>query len=214
MTLLVAAPPSAERLSAAEELDFYRVFAYSFGLPSEERFAWISSREYRALLKTSSSQLRVRRKTRGAVRFSDYATYESAYLALFEVGVPAPPVPLLASSYSRSEPAQQIVLDCVNFYDVLGLRPSDSVFPADHLVTKLEFLAAVRFLRAGASNGEQASQLLRLERDFIERHLLSWLPAAQEKLDKLNPPIFPLLLNLLHSYLHAEFAALAPHGLQ
>jgi TorA maturation chaperone TorD len=76
------------------------------------------------------------------------------------------------------------------------------------LVTKLEFLAAVRFLRVGTSNAEQASQLLRLERDFIERHLLSWLPAAQEKLEKLDPPVFPLLLSLLLSYIRAEFTFL------
>jgi DMSO reductase family type II enzyme chaperone len=209
MTTLSLAPTSAENHPAAADLDFYRVFAYSFGLPSPERFAWLSSREYRSLLKTLSSQLDLPKKTGRVSRFPDYSAYEPAYLALFEVGLPAPPVPLLESAYSRSGPAQQVVLDCVNFYDVLGLRPSDSVFPADHLVTKLEFLAAVRFLRAGTSNAEQASQLLRLECDFIERHLLSWLPAAQEKLEKLNPPIFLLLLRLLHSFLRAEFASLA-----
>jgi DMSO reductase family type II enzyme chaperone len=201
-------PTTVEKRPAPTDLDLYRVFAYCFGFPSAERFAWLSSREHRALLETLDSQLHARKKRRAVRRFPIYSAYEAAYLALFEVGVPAPPVPLLDSAYSRSRPAQEVVLDCVNFYDVLGLRPSDAVFPADHLVTQLEFLSAVRFLRAGSQLAEQESQLRLLERDFIERHLLSWLPTALEKLEKLDPPVFPFLLRLLHAYLRAESASL------
>ncbi len=200
--------PTIENKRVSGELDFYRLFAYCFGLPSTERFAWLASRECRALLKSLVSDLDCTTKSGRADRFADYQGYEAAYLAIFEVGAPAPPVPLLDSAYSRSEPAQQVVLDCVNFYDVLGLRSLDVVFPSDHLVTQLEFLAAVRYLRTAGESAEQETQLRRLERDFIERHLLTWLPVAQKKLEGLNPPVFPVLLCVLHSYLRKEFARL------
>jgi hypothetical protein len=58
--------------------------------------------------------------------FSDYPAYEAAYISLFEVGVPVPLIPPLESVYSRKIATQDVVLDCVNFYDVLGLRPSGS----------------------------------------------------------------------------------------
>jgi DMSO reductase family type II enzyme chaperone len=200
--------PTIENNPASGELDFYRLFAYCFGLPSAERFAWLTSREYRALLDSLGMNLDCSRKSGRVDRFADYQGYEAAYLAIFEVGAPAPPVPLLDSAYSRNEPAQQVVLDCVNFYDVLGLRSLDAVFPSDHLVTQLEFLAAVRYLRTASPSAEQETQLRHLERDFVERHLLTWLPVAQKKLEKLNPPVFPVLLRMLHSYLRKEFARL------
>jgi TorA maturation chaperone TorD len=127
---------------------------------------------------------------------------------LFEVGVPEPPVPLLESANSHRQIPQEIVLECVNFYDVLGLRPSGSVFPTDHLVTQLEFLTAARYLREQANDSNKEASLRRLERDFIERHLLNWLPVAQEKLEKANPPLFPMLLRSLIAYLKQESALL------
>jgi TorA maturation chaperone TorD len=141
--------------------------------------------------------------------FEEYSAYEAAYIALFEVGVPEPPVPLLESAHSKRAVPQEIVLECVNFYDVLGLRPSGSTFPADHLVTQLEFLAAVRYLRESQPDSENADPLRRLERDFLERHLLNWLPVIQSKIDQLNPPFFPMLLNLLVAHLKAEIPLLA-----
>jgi TorA maturation chaperone TorD len=92
----------------------------------------------------------------------------------------------------------------VNFYDVLGLQPSGTVFPTDHLVTQLEFLAAVRYLREQANDSNKETSLRHLERDFVERHLLNWLPIAQEKLEKSNPPLFPILLQSLIAYLKQE----------
>ena len=126
--------------------------------------------------------------------------------------MPGPPAPLLESSYSKSTAAQNIVLECVNFYDVLGLRPSGSAFPANHLVTQLEFLAAVRYVRDNEPVPERQEPLRRLERDFIERHVLNWLPSAQAKLDRLNPPLFPALLRALSGHLQEARRALEPAG--
>lgn len=183
--------------AAFAEIDLFRLFALCFGQPSGECFAWLSGRNSRALWKQLGHNLGVKVKLTRRDTFSDYSSYEAAYIALFEVGVPEPPVPLLESAHSRRAVPQEIVLDCVNFYDILGLRPSGSTFPADHLVTQLEFLATVRYLREHQAGSEGAQPLRRLERDFIERHLLNWLPVAQEKIDRIAPPLFPTLLRLL-----------------
>lgn len=197
-------------MTAATELDFYRVFAWCFGHPSPERFAWLSGKGCRELLGKGEIHHRRRPRVDATWRFPDLESYEAAYIALFEVGVPGPPAPLLESSYSTSAAAQNIVLECVNFYDVLGLRPSGSAFPADHLVTQLEFLAAVRYLWDNERGPERREPLRRLERDFIERHVLSWLPSARTKLEGLNPPLFPALLRALSSHLQEARRALEP----
>ena len=189
---------------ASAEIDFFRLFALCFGQPSRETFAWLSRRDSRTLWKQLGRNLGVQVKFTRADQFSDYSSYEAAYIALFEVGVPEPPVPLLESAHSKRAGPQQIVLECVNFYDVLGMRPSGSTFPADHLVTQLEFLAALCYHREQQPESQKVEPLRRLERDFLERHLLNWLPAAQRKIDQLTPPLFPTLLRLLTTFLKHE----------
>lgn len=204
--------PPAKRASPVSdnELDLFRVFAICFGQPSRESFSWLSGTAARSLWKRLAQRFQVKVNLSRAKGFTDYKAYEAGYIALFEVGVPEPPVPLLESAHSRTPAPQEIVLDCVNFYDVLGLRPSGSAFPPDHLVTQLEFLAAVQYLRSEQSDPLKAEPLRRLERDFVERHLLNWLPAVQQKIDQLNPPLFPMLLPLLIAHLKAEVSMLAP----
>jgi DMSO reductase family type II enzyme chaperone len=204
--------PPAKRGSPVSdtELDMFRVFAICFGQPSHDSFSWLSGTAARSLWKRLGQRLQVKVNLSHANGFAGYETYEAGYIALFEVGVPEPPVPLLESAHSSRAVPQEIVLDCVNFYDVLGLRPSGSAFPPDHLVTQLEFLAAVRYLREQQSHSHGAEPLRCLERDFIERHLLNWLPTVQQKIDQVNPPLFPMLLRLLVAHLKAEISMLAP----
>jgi DMSO reductase family type II enzyme chaperone len=205
VTTLISKQNHRERVAPLlADLDFYRVFAACFSHPSAERFAWLSGKECRVLLEGLGHHHGDRLPHSAARRFHDYSSYESAYIALFEVGVPEPPVPLLESANSHRQVPQEIVLECVSFYDVLGLHPSGSVFPTDHLVTQLEFLAVARYLREQANDTNKAESLRRLERDFIARHLLNWLPVAQEKLETANPPLFPMLLRSLTVYLKQQ----------
>jgi len=211
MTILQSRRNHRERVAPLlADLDLYRVFAACFNLPSTERFALLSGRECRVLLKKLGHHHEDRLPHSATRRFRDYSSYESAYIALFEVGVPEPPVPLLESANSHRQIPQEIVLECVNFYDVLGLRPSGSVFPTDHLVTQLEFLAAACYLREQANDSDTEASLRRLERDFIQRHLLTWLPVALDKLEKADPPLFPMLLHSLTAYLNQQSVLLGP----
>jgi len=210
MNAAIQTPPHTAGAEPLAGLDLYRFFAACFGQPSRDRFAWLSGREFRGLLKQLALELGFECPSTRPARFGDYADYEAAYLSLFEVGVPQPPIPLLESAHSQRAVPQEIILECVNFYEVLGLRPSGSAFPADHLITQLEFLAAARYLRESKTDPEEVATLQRLEADFLERHLLSWLPAASNKLSALKPPLFPRLLELLCTHARQQLASIAP----
>jgi DMSO reductase family type II enzyme chaperone len=162
--------------------DLVRVFAFAFGSPSQER--------YDLLTKFG--------------KFRDYAEYEALYIALFDVGSPEPPVPLLESAHHKAVPAQQIALECMDYYEIVGLKADTSRYAPDHLVTQLEFLAAIRYLR---SQQPEDDNLFRLEQDFTKRHLLSWLPSAAKKLKKERVAVFGGLLDELAVFLRATTPA-------
>lgn len=162
-------------------IDLVRVCAFAFGSPTHARYEWLQR----------------------LTKFRSYEDYESRYIAVFDVGAPEPPVPLLESAHHKAVPAQQIALECMDFYEIVQLKPDTSRYAPDHLVTQLEFLAAVRYLRTQRPADED---LTRLERDFTDRHLLSWLPAALKKLQKQRVPMFAGLLDELTRYLQADLA--------
>lgn len=192
-----------------EQIDLYRFFAFLFGPPSPQRFQWFSQPDLSSLLDRLWEELSCAGEFPGISPYRDWKEYESTYIAVFDVGLPAPPVPLLESAHHKSVPAQQITLENVSFYEVLGLKPDMSRNAPDHLVTQLEFLSAVRYARENAPNPENRRSLARLERDFLERHLLNWLPAAEKKLDRRRPLVFPVLLALLVVFLRRQHKELA-----
>jgi nitrate reductase assembly molybdenum cofactor insertion protein NarJ len=202
-----ADPVAAAAGPEGQRLDLYRFFAHAFGVPSTERFAWLQHAEMPALLRSLWQELDCDGDFPGFRRYADYADYECTYVTTFEVGLPSAPVPLQETAHDDAGPAPQIVLENVDFYRVLGLRVEPTRFAPDHLVTQLEFLAAVRFVREHGRDGGAA--LARLERDFIGRHVRNWLLLALPKLAKQDPPIFPLMLSLLIAHVERRYAALA-----
>ena len=206
--------PRMEPQARTEQIDLFRFFAHAFDVPSVERFAWLQRPEMSALLQQLWNDLGCPGLYPGAGLFTDYDEYESTYVAVFEVGLPAPPVPLQETAHDDSNPTPQTVLENVDFYQVLGLNVDPARFAPDHLVTQLEFLSAVRFIRDNAPDPENRQSLVQLERDFIERHLLNWLPIAEEKLAREGTPIFPVLLTLLLAFLRREYEAIGEESNQ
>ncbi len=187
-----------------EPIDLYRFFAHAFGVPSVERFGWLQRPEMDEFLGRLWEDLECPGHYPGAGTYRDYDDYESTYVAVFEVGLPAPPVPLRETAHDDGNPAPQTVLENVDFYDVLGLKVDAARYAPDHLVTQLEFLAAVRYARENTPDPENGAALARLEREFLERHLLSWLPIARQKLAREDPPLFPGLFALLLGFASQE----------
>ena len=90
------------------------------------------------------------------------------------------------------------------FYQVLGLKSDPAKAVPDYLITQLEFLAALRFTQEKTSDAANAACLARAKSEFLERHLLNWLPQAGAKLKRTGAPGFSVLLDMLVQFLRRE----------
>lgn len=181
--------------------DLYRFFAFVFAAPSRECFDLLSQPGLPEALANLWKRLECEGEFPGFEWFASYEQYESAYIALFDVGIPEPPVPLFESAHDKTHPAQEIALENTYFYEVLGLKSDPSRAVPDYLVTQLEFLAALRYTCDNTSDEATAVALARAESEFLERHLLNWVPTAKAKLDRTGAPGFPSLMALLMQFL-------------
>lgn len=195
--------PTSPRLDWAG-VDLYRFFAFVFSSPTRERFDTLAQPAFKASLSDLWQQLRCAESFPHFVWFQNYEEYEAAYIALFDVGIPEPPVPLFESAHDKSKPAQEIALENTWFYDVLGLQWNSQYAVPDYLITQLEFLAAVRYTMQNAQDADSHWSLARLERDFLSRHMLNWIPQARAKLAGACPSAFGILMILLSVFLQVQ----------
>ncbi len=112
-------------------------------------------------------------------------TLEAEYLAAFEVGRDASPVPLFEGMHRGDLGRDGILEDLLRFYEFFDVKLSetDREYP-DHLVTELEFLAWLCLQeQAAEQKGGDAASFRRAARDFLVRHLGAWLPAFRLRLE-------------------------------
>jgi len=206
------ASASSTKLDWAE-LDLYRFFAFAFSSPSRERFDTLAQ----PFLKEALSELWQRLGCMGDfphfVWFKDYEEYEATYIALFDVGIPEPPVPLFESAHDKTKPAQEIALENTWFYDVLGLQWDARFAVPDYLITQLEFLAAVHFTLENARDADASRSLVRLETDFLGRHMLNWVPTAAARLNNVSPSALGPFMSLLLAFLQDRRDEVSSAGL-
>ncbi len=200
MTMIAAAENAVTPIDWQQN-DLYRFFAFVFAPPSRQCFNLLSQPALPEALQNLWKCLACKGKFPGFEWFASYDQYESAYISLFDVGIPEPPVPLFESAHDKSHPAQEIALENTYFYEVLGLKSDPSRAVPDYLVTQLEFLAALRYTRENTSEEATALSLARAETEFLERHLLNWVPTVKTKLDRTGAPGFPALMTLLVQFL-------------
>ena len=184
-----------------QQTDLYRFFALVFAPPTHECFNFLAQPAVTMALCDLWKRLECEGEFPGFEWFASYELYESAYIALFDVGVPEPPVPLFESAHDKSHPAQEIALENTYFYEVLGLKSDPGQAVPDYLVTQLEFLAALRYTGEHTREEATAVSMLRAESDFLDRHLLNWIPVAKSKLCNTGAPGFPVLMTLLAEFL-------------
>jgi TorA maturation chaperone TorD len=206
MTVASESPTSA-RLDW-EGLDLYRFFAFVFASPTPERFDTLAQPALKDSLCDLWQRLRCTGDFPHFAWFKNYEEYEATYIALFDVGIPEPAVPLFESAHDKTKPPQEIALENTWFYDGLRLRWASSCAVPDYLITQLEFLAAVRYTlenaEDGVANRAANRSLAQLETDFLSRHLLNWVPRASAKLVRSCPSAFSILMSLLSVFLQVR----------
>jgi DMSO reductase family type II enzyme chaperone len=209
----IAADENAVTSIDWQQNDLYRFFAFVFATPARECFDLLSQPGLPEALRNLWKQLGCEGEFPGFEWFVSYEQYESAYIALFDVGIPEPPVPLFESAHDKTHPAQEIALENTYFYEVLGLKSDPSRGVPDYLVTQLEFLAALRYTSDNTADDATAIALARAEAEFLERRLLNWLPLAKTKLDRTGAPGFPCLMQLLTQFLSHRNVQLQGSGI-
>jgi DMSO reductase family type II enzyme chaperone len=187
--------PMTRRDLAGARQAVYRFLLAAFGRPTPGQHAWLTGPGFRPALATACGAFDL--PVPGGELFpADCADLESRYLACFEVGLPGPPVPLLASHYNTREPVPRTIHEHILFYRLFGFHPAAGGEPADHLLNELGFLVRLdELLTAGRAD---AGSVLRARRDFLARHAARWpARAAPEADEKGLPPVYRALLALL-----------------
>jgi len=190
--------------TAWQQIDLYRFFARIFAPPSHDCFEYLGRPSTGESLRSLWHYLSAEGEFPNFDWFPTYDLYESAYIALFDVGLPEPAVPLFESAHDKSHPAQEIALENTYFYDILGLKSDPAQGVPDYLITQLEFLAALSFAQENDPDQMNLGSLAKAKIDFLERHLLNWLPSLNTKLKRTGAPGFPELMDLLLQFLSKE----------
>ncbi len=131
------------------------------------------------------------------------------YTRLFDVGASGPPCPLYGGLYGGAR--MKVMEEAVRFYNHFGLHISEEPRELpDHILIELEFLHYLAFREAEALHAsEDAGSWRRAQRDFITRHLGSWVPKLHAKLSQNEPPPYIAeVVRLLVRTLEAETTVL------
>lgn len=112
------------------------------------------------------------------------ADREAEYMDVFELGHKGKAVPLYEGLCLPAIGREGILEDLLRFYEHFDVKlaTEDRDFP-DHLVAELEFLSHLCAMEhAAAERREDVTDLRRAQHDFLQRHLLAWVPSFAERL--------------------------------
>lgn len=196
---------------AAAHSRLYRLLADGFLYPDRDSFDEMKAGRLRDYIVETCRELPYALEPAfdGLVASGDYVDFQSEYIRLFEVGQGIPPCPLYSGIYRGGRKA--VMEEMARFYSYFGLsiEHGSGELP-DHLTTELEFMHFLAFKELSALEQQKdPAPYQRAQADFLERQLMSWLPALEQRLEGLEPPTFYAALAWLTSALaRAHFAAL------
>jgi TorA maturation chaperone TorD len=181
---------------ADTRLAVYRFLLAALDKPTPAQHAWFVGDDFRRLLELLCEQFDVALPAEG-IAAMDAAGHEARFIACFEVGLPEPPVPLLASHYNRCEPVPQVIHEHILFYKRFGTRPAaGNIEPADHLLTELAFL--IRLDELLEEGKVESDSIWRARFDFLSRQPAQWMGQAAAVARKKDiPAVYQTLLALL-----------------
>ena len=122
-------------------------------------------------------------KILGDFSINDEDSLKKQFSALFEIGDHGPPIPIREDLF-LNQPAK-LKEDLVRFYEHFGYELDEEFqWQMDHLSIQLEFM---HFLAMGEFEEPQDKLSYQLgQLDFIQKHLLNWVPQLAEKLSVLS----------------------------
>jgi len=196
----------AELLAAARS-GAYRLFAEAMIFPDGDALAWIQEGQLADALYEHLGRI----DPALCEELSCWAALRDAgpddtlaieYTRLFDAGAKGPPCALYGGLYGGAR--MKVMEEAVRFYNHFGLTLSETPRELpDHLATQLEFVHYLAYREAEClRDGRDPGPYRRAQRDFLERHLGSWIPKLCERLrDEKALPFFARLVERLGALL-------------
>lgn len=180
-----------------------RSFLLAFGTPGREQRELILSSDW---IEDLASRGWMGDRDPGSLRENlpdDDADWESFVLSTFDVGFPAPPVPLFETHYLVEGSTPEVLHENILYYKKFccELTKGGADGP-DHLRHQLGFLLFLFWLEDRPETPPETTGGARLARiDFIRRHLLNWVPKAALAAKEKAHPLWGFLLTALSACL-------------
>ncbi len=201
---------------AARRSDLYRLLAGAFSFPTAELVEVVGSGELRAALAEAAAGLPYPIESpasdpRLADAGADADTLEVEYIRLFDVGTGGGPPCALYGGHWKGD-RLRVMEEAIRFYEHFGLGiPDPRPELPDHITVSLEFLHYLAFRETEARKaGQDPSDYVRAERDFLDRQVLGWFPLVAHKLTGQQPhPFFQALADFSLSFFQADREYLA-----
>ncbi len=126
----------------------------------------------------------------------DYTEFEALYLSAFEMDLPKRSVSMYEGSYVLRGGKSELLLELKGFYDNFGLAVSEELHELeDKLTAELEFMQFL--VMKQAQEGIDHTPYIMAQRDFLERHLVPWMPHLQNEVRKRKiAPFYIALVDL------------------
>jgi len=133
----------------------------------------------------------------------DLDDLKRAYSGLFEVGSDGPPVPIREDLQTGQRGGTRE--DLVRFYNFFNYSLADKfAWAPDHLSVQLEFMHFLCFREASADEDALSYQLA--QADFLQRHLIKWVPKFTASVEATMPEsVYNSVVQLLHEFLRRDF---------
>lgn len=132
------------------------------------------------------------------------AEFNMKFSRTFDVGSPVPPCSPYEGHYCE-KPRSIVLLEVSEFYNCFGLSMSQEngkrEFP-DHICAELEFLHFLTYNETTEDEKELSGYLM-AQKDFLERHLMQWVPGFCNKLQ--NSPFYFQLAEITLLFITSEF---------
>lgn len=185
-----------------EDLSLVEFFRFALTYPGEKQFAAFTHPEFLAGLRQLGAELLPAEPWIEIQLPESLEDLEADYVGLFDAGTPHPPCPLVESHYVKNSPVSAVLLENKLFFAHFGFEHQAGRESPDHLLVQLEFIACLDYLLEVAARSErEALELAR--REYLERHVLHWLPRAVEELSRTSPTVYLPFLRLLEAVLRA-----------
>lgn len=127
----------------------------------------------------------------------EFEEFESQYLSDFEINSGSKCVSLCERHYYKENRNAETLLEIKEFYKNFDLRKSSEFEDSeDHLVLELEFMHFLIFKELQAiESGFDQEPYRKCRCDFLERHLVKWIPSLVKMVDKNSKSEFHIALS-------------------